>query len=429
MAHLWRNWSGLQQAAPAVSFAPVEESGIVAAVREAGARGFGLRVVGSGHSFTPLCVTDGAQVSLAGHSGLVSVEGTRARVRAGTTIRALGPLLRAKGLNLANQGDIDAQAIAGAIGTATHGTGLGRGCLSAQVAALRLVTASGEVIECDEANAPDVFNAARASLGGIGIISEAVIDCLPAYNLRESRRIAPLDEVIAGFRKEAAAHDHAEFFWFPLTDSAVIKTLDHTAEAPGRWRSLRVAKEAALENGALWGFGRLSRRVPALAGPLARLSAAAGGGAGFVDEAHRAFPSQRSVRFNEMEYAVPADEGLSCIAEIREWFRRGGEKVYFPIEFRFVAADDIWLSPFFGRASATIAVHRLAGEDFKAYFAAMEAIFRNHGGRPHWGKLHTLKAAELSALYPAWDAFQNVRRRLDPGGLFLNDYLRGLFGA
>lgn len=429
MAAVWRNWSGLQEASPALHFNPVEESGILAAVREAGARGLPLRVVGSGHSFTPLCVTGGAQISLAGHSGLVSVEGTRARVKAGTTIRALGPLLRAQGLNLANQGDIDAQAIAGAIGTATHGTGLSRGCLSAQVAALRLVTASGEVIDCDADGDADIFNAARCGLGGIGIISEAVIECLPAYNLRESRHLVPLDEVIAGFRKKAAAHTHAEFFWFPLAETAVVKTLDQTDEAPGRFRALRVAKEAALENAALWGFGQLSRRLPALAGPLARLSAAAGGGGGFVDEAHRAFPSQRSVRFNEMEFAVPADEGLDCIAEIRDWFRRTGTRVYFPIEFRFVAADDIWLSPFHGRASATIAVHRLAGEDFRPYFAAMQAIFRNHGGRPHWGKLHFLEAADLAPLYPAWEAFQAVRRRLDPGGLFLNDYLRRLFGA
>ncbi|TDP48232.1 D-arabinono-1,4-lactone oxidase [Zavarzinia compransoris] len=425
----WRNWSGLQAAQPALRFAPREESGIVAAVREAGNRGLSLRAVGAGHSFTPLCVTGGAQIHLGGHAGLVAVEGRQATVRAGTTIRALGPLLRERGLNLANQGDIDAQAIAGAVGTGTHGTGVARGCLSSQVAALRLVTASGEIVECSADREPDVFQAARVALGTVGILSTLTLDCLPAYRLRETRRIADLDDVIAGFEAEAADHTHAEFFWFPLAERAVVKRLDATTEAPSGGRRFRDWKEMVLENGALFLFGRASRLLPALAAPLARLSTAAGGGGGYADHAELVFPSPRLVRFNEMEYAVPADRGPDCIAEIRAWFRRTGTRVYFPIEYRRVAADDIWLSPFQGRDSATIAVHRLAGEDFAPYFAAMEAIFANHRGRPHWGKLHGLKARQLADLYPDWGRFHDLRRRLDPAGLFLNEYLRGLFEA
>ncbi len=427
MTEIWRNWSGLQTASPAVTFTPVEETGIVAAVREAAARGLPLRVVGSGHSFTPLGVTGGAQLTLAGHAGLIAVEGERATVKAGTTIRSLGPLLRQKGLGLANQGDIDAQAIAGAVGTGTHGTGLGLGNFSSMVRGLRLVTADGSVVDCDGEREPEIFAAARCSVGSIGVFSTLTLACVPAYSLREGLAVRPLDNVLSGFAEEAKGHRHAEFFWFPLSDKAVVKTLDPTDAPPSRGRQLRGVKELVLENGALWTMAQLSRRVPALTGPLARFSAAMGGGGGFVDHSERLFPSNRLVRFNEMEYAVPAEQGLDCIAEIRAWFRQTGTKIYFPIEFRYVAGDDVWLSPFSGRDSATIAVHRLAGEDFTAYFAAMEAIFANHRGRPHWGKLHTLKAAQLAALYPDWERFQAVRRRLDPNGLFLNDYLRGLF--
>jgi FAD-linked oxidoreductase len=422
----WRNWSGLQRANPAVTFTPVEETGIVAAVREARARGLTLRVVGSGHSFTPLCVTDSAQISLAGHSGVVAVEGEQATVKAGTTIRDLGPLLRARGLNLANQGDVDAQAIAGAIGTGTHGTGVTLGSVSTQATALRLVTAGGEIVTCSAGQDSDIFNAARVALGALGILSEVTLACRPAYTLHERQRTMALDEVLATFPEFAQAHRHAEFFWFPLSQAAVVKTLEPTDAPVSKALALHRFKTSVVENGALWAFAQASRIIPALTGPLARLSAAAGGSER-IDHAERAFPSPRSVRFNEMEYAVPAQAGLECIAEIRAWFQRTGTLVYFPIEFRYVAADDIWLSPFEGRDCAAIAVHRLAGEDFTAYFAAMEAIFRNHQGRPHWGKLHTLKAAQLSALYPRWHDFQTVRQRLDPDGLFLNDYLRGLF--
>ena len=268
MTYSWRNWSGLQRATPALRFTPVEESGIIAGVREAAQRGLPLRVVGSGHSFTPLCVTGGVQMHLGGYSGLLGVEGRRATVRAGTTIRALGPLLRGQGLNLANQGDIDAQAIAGAVGTGTHGTGVARGCLSSQVAALRLVTASGETVDCGPDHEADIFQAARVGLGALGILSTLTLDCLPAYVLRETRRIADLDEVIAGFNTEAAGRTHAEFFWFPLAERAVIKMLDPSPEPPSGGRRFREIKEMALENGALFLFGQASRYLPALAGPL-----------------------------------------------------------------------------------------------------------------------------------------------------------------
>ncbi|MCF4164275.1 FAD-binding protein [Zavarzinia compransoris] len=427
VAAVWRNWSGLQRAAPATVFRPVEETGIVAAVREAGVRGWNLRPIGAGHSFTPLCVTDGAQIDLSGHAGIVAVDGGRATVRAGTTIRALGPLLRAKGLNLANQGDIDAQAIAGAVGTGTHGTGIRFGCLSSLVSGFRLVTATGEVVDADAAGDPDLFQAGRVSLGVLGVFSTLTLDCPPAYSLREESRVRPLDAVATEFPEIAAAHDHAEFFWFPMADQVVVKTLDHTGDAPSGGRRRRAVKAMVLENGAIWTMGRLSRLMPGLTAPLCRLSAALGGGGVHVDHAERVFPSPRWVRFNEMEYAVPAEQGMDCIAEIRKWFRRTGTRIYFPIEFRRVAADDIWLSPFHGRDSATIAVHRFAGEDFTAYFEAMAAIFANHRGRPHWGKLHFLKRADLTRLYPEWERFAALRCRLDPKGLFLNDHLRAIF--
>lgn len=427
MATVWRNWSGLQRATPATTFAPVEETGIVAAVREAAARGLTLRPVGSGHSFTPLCVSEGAQISLSGHAGIVAVEGGRATVKAGTTIRALGPLLRARGLNLANQGDIDAQAIAGAVGTGTHGTGTGFGCLSSLVAGFRLVTAAGEVVDVDAASDPDLFQAGRVSLGTLGVFSTLTLDCPPAYSLREESRVRPLDTISTEFPAMAAAHDHAEFFWFPLADQVVVKTLDHTDAAPAGGRRRRALKAMVLENGAIWTMGRLSRLIPALTGPLCRLSAAMGGSGAHTDHAERIFPSPRWVRFNEMEYAVPAEQGFDCLAEIRDWFRRSGARIYFPIEFRRVAADDIWLSPFHGRDSATIAVHRFAAEDFKPYFEAMAAIFANHQGRPHWGKLHFLKRADFARLYPEWERFCDLRRRLDPKGMFLNAHLRDIF--
>jgi FAD/FMN-containing dehydrogenase len=128
-----------------------------------------------------------------------------------------------------------------------------------------------------------------------------------------------------------------------------------------------------------------------------------------------------------MEYSVPAAEFGPVIEEIDATIRRRRFQVHFPIECRFVRGDDIPLSPAYGRDSAFIAVHMYRGMAYRAYFDAVEAILRSYGGRPHWGKMHSLSARELRPLYPQWDAFQAVRRALDPDGFFLNRHLAALF--
>jgi FAD/FMN-containing dehydrogenase len=151
--------------------------------------------------------------------------------------------------------------------------------------------------------------------------------------------------------------------------------------------------------------------------------------ADYADLSYRVFPSARDVRFNEMEYAVPVERGFDCLRELRAFIERDRVRVHFPIEDRVVAGDDIWLSPFYQRDSAVISVHMYAGMPYKDYFSGAEAIFRNHRGRPHWGKIHNLGARDLQDMYPMWSRFQEFRRQLDPKGVFLNDHLTRLFGG
>lgn len=430
----WTNWSGWVTASPEALETPESEQALARAVAAATGP---VRVAGSGHSFTRLCQTDGTLISLAGHSGIVSCDTGRAMatVKAGTSIRDLGPLLHEHGLGLVNQGDIDAQAIAGAVGTGTHGTGATLGCLSAAAAGFKLVTAGGEVLRCSADENADVFDAGRVSIGTLGVMSEITLQCRPAYVLKEQGGRMPASEVLGSLERLRDDNRHFEFFWFPFADEVLVKILNETDEparpskrlAPGQEssddRSFRIASEIA-------------RAVPFARGPLQRFLTRASGsrysGAlaapGRVRWSHEAFPSDRNVRFNEMEYAVPADKGPDCVQEVAEHMRTCGINFLFPIEFRYVAADDAWLSPFHGRASATIAVHQYHKQPYDRLFAGVEAIFRRYDGRPHWGKLHTRTAAELETVYPRWADFQAVRRRLDPQGKFLNPYLRELFG-
>lgn len=391
-AEEWRSWSGRVAFRPSRSARPTSEEAIASAIADAATAGLTVRVAGSGHSFTPLVATGGLLLSLDGWQGVASVDAAtcQANVRAGTKISALGDALRAHELALANQGDVDVQALAGALSTGTHGTGRGLGSLSAQIRALRLVIADGSVVVAGDGGEPDLLEAVRVSIGALGVIATATLQLVPAYRLHERVWKVGIEECLSGLDGHVSAHRHFEFFWYPRKDYAEMKALDPTAAAPDPLDGLKGER---------------------------------------IDWSHRVFPSQRDLRFNEMEYSVPAASGPACFAAVRQRMRSRHADVLWPVEYRTVAADPGWLSPMHGRDSVAISIHQDAALPCDAFFADVEPIFREHGGRPHWGKLHNLSARELAPLYPMWERFLDVRRRLDPRGLFLNDHLRALFGA
>jgi FAD/FMN-containing dehydrogenase len=387
----WSNWSGRVTCAPASIMRPASERAIADAVRDAARAGKNVRVAGSGHSFTPLVATSDVLLSLDDWHGIEDVDAThgRATIRAGSKIAALGAPLREHGFALANQGDVDVQAIAGALSTGTHGTGRTLGSLSSQIRALRLVTADGEVVCCDAAHDADLLDAARVSLGALGILSAATLQLVPAYRLHERVWKVGIDDCLAQLDERIARHRHFEFFWYPHRDYAEMKALDPTDAAPG-----------SLE-------GRKGERV---------------------DWSDQIFPSVRDLRFNEMEYSLPAASGAACFAAVRARMQQRHADVLWPVEYRTVAADPGWLSPMHERDTVAISIHQDASLPCDDFFSDIEPIFREHGGRPHWGKIHNLRARELAPLYPKWERFLAVRKRLDPGGVFLNDHLRELFG-
>ena len=428
----WTNWSGGVRAAPQNIAKPANEAELIAAVRGGIAP---LRVAGSGHSFTALVETGGTLLSLDALNGVVRADASAqtATVRAGSKIHALGRPLFDAGLALKNQGDIDRQAIAGAVGTGTHGTGPTLGSISAEVAGFRLITADGAPLDCSATANAEVWSAGRVSFGSLGVMSEITLNLNKAYKLRETNWLLPASECWRDLGKLRDDHRHFEFFWFPYADDVVAKSLDESNdEGPPVLTSeqMRARGERVTNDQRIFKTGcEIARLMPSLSPRLQRLfTKAAAGGSSSVRWSHEAFPSPRTVRFNEMEYAVPAANGADCIREIAETIRAKKTATCFPLEFRFVKADDIWLSPFYKRDAVTISVHQYASQDFAALFNTSEAIFRRYGGRPHWGKLHTLRASDFETLYPRWNDFRALRRRLDPKGRFLNSHLKDVFG-
>ncbi|MFI5182800.1 MAG: D-arabinono-1,4-lactone oxidase [Vicinamibacteria bacterium] len=425
----WSNWSGSVRCRPRVVVKPSTLEDVVTAIRRAATDGRGVRVAGSGHSFTPLVATDGALLSLERVTGIEGVDSERseAMVLGGTRLKALGEALFDRGLAMENLGDIDAQALAGALCTGTHGTGRGLGTLSTQIAAMTLVTANGEIIDCASGREPDLFQAARVSLGALGVLWSIRLRVVPTFRLRYVRKSMDLEECLGSLR-ELGAHRHFELYWFPHTRRVDTKAMDPSDAPPTPDGFGRFLNDVVLENGAFWALSEACRAVPHLTAPASRLCARLVSEGTRVGDSHRVFATPRLVRFQEMEYALPAESGPDCLREIRRYVEDKGVPVHFPVEFRLVKGDDIWLSPAYGRDSAYIAVHQYRGMPYRDYFEGVEAIFRNHRGRPHWGKIHTRTAAELAPLYPMWEPFHEVRRRVDPRGLFLNDYLGSLFG-
>lgn len=429
----WTNWSGWVRAKPRDSFKPKSESEIVAAVRDGTAP---VRVVGSGHSFTALGQTSGSLISLDDHQGVVGVSGKdlTATVRAGSKIHALGRPLFDAGVGLKNQGDIDRQAIAGAVGTGTHGTGPTLGSLSAEVKSFRLVAADGQVLDCSPTSNADVWEAGRVSFGSLGVMSEITLGVRKAYKLRERNWLMPAGDCWRDLAKLRDGHRHFEFFWFPYAGEVVAKSLVDTDEgvaAPLSSEEMLARGERMTADQRTFKYGcEVARVVPRLSARLQRLfTKGAMGTSSRARWSHEIFPSPRNIKFNEMEYAVPAANGADCIREIAEVIRARKIAGVYPLEFRFVKADDIWLSPFYRRDAVTISVHQYHRQSYDELFGAAEGIFRRYGGRPHWGKLHTLKAADFEKLYPRFGDFCALRARLDPQGKFLNTHLADIFGG
>ncbi len=392
--------------------------------------GHTVSVAGAGHSFTEAAMTDGTMIDVGGLSGTIDADRSSGLVKvgAGMVLADLNDELHRLGLAMENLGDIDRQTVAGAISTGTHGTGARLRNISAQVEAVEIVTADGGVRELDGSE-PELLRAARVSIGALGAISAVTLRCVPAFVLERIDSPQPRDEVLNSFEQRAEANDHFELFTFPYADSALVLERNRV-EGPPRPRARFVAylNDTVIENWALEALSATGRLLPAAIPRLSRLAAALASGGKTVDRSDRVFASERRVRFTEMEYGVPREQGPEAARRVIEWVRANRYPVFFPIEMRVAAGDDALISPSHERETAYIAVHQYRGMEWRPYFEAVEEIMRDYGGRPHWGKRHFQTAATLAPLYPEWERFRAARDELDPGRVFANEYAARVLG-
>jgi len=418
----WKNWSGSQVCYPDARKAPAS----IEELRELIVSATGnIRPVGSGHSFTALVPTDDTIVSISRLSGMVSHDSSNntSVIQAGTRLGDIGGPLAEAGQALINMPDIDEQTLAGALGTATHGTGAGIGCLPSFVEGLQLVTANGEILECDRNNNPEIFNAARVNLGALGVVTQVRLQNQPSYRLKREIKCRPIEEILENADTLANENRNFEFYYIPFSGMGFEDTQNLTTEPESSTEKTDqndgVETLKTLRNALSWSSTIRELSIGTYMKTIKDEMT--------IANSWQNYATERNVRFNEMEYHLPRETGLDAFREIRETVERDFPEVFFPFEVRFVKSDDIWLSPFFERESISIAVHRYHSEDYKPMFKAVEAIFKKHGGRPHWGKINTMTGPELAAHYKHWGDFKEVRQTLDPQGKFLNPYLKSIF--
>ncbi len=431
----WTNWGGTYTCSPTRFESPTSEDEIVAIVRAARERAEHVKVIGSGHSFTDIGCTDGCLIKLDAYNRILGIDRDKKTVtaQAGITILQLSAALAEAGLAMENMGDVGYQSISGAISTATHGTGERFRNISSQVTGLSIVQADGSVIRCDAEHNPDVYKAGQVSLGALGVLSTVTLQCVPAFNIRSVQEPKKVDELLDNFDELCASNDHFEFFWWPHTEWAQAITNTRTQEPPSpneRRTGMRAyLNDIVLENHAFGMVQRAARLNRAWIPGLAAFTARTMSPRSLTDRSDRIFANERLVRFAEMEYAVPRDQLIAAVREIRRMIERSGLLISFPVEVRAVAADDIPLSPAYGRPTGYVAVHVYHKFEYEPYFREVEAIMNAHDGRPHWGKLHFQPAEVLRRRYPQWDRFLEVRDRLDPDRVFGNRYLEQVLGT
>jgi FAD-linked oxidoreductase len=430
----WSNWSGLASTEPREVYAPRSTEDVVATVLAAREAGTTVKMPGSGHSFTAIAAPEHTLLLPQGIAGITSVdhEAMTVTAGAGTQLKTLNAELARQGLSLHNMGDIDEQTLAGAVSTGTHGTGGTASGLAAQLAGFTLVTGTGEVLHCDREQNSEVFELGRVGLGALGILVDVTFHVEPMFLLEAHERPMAWADLLTSYDDLTAGHHHVDAYWFPHTDHCLVKTNDRLdaplseAEPPPRLSAW--VEDELLSNAVFGALTRVGSLAPAVVPTLNALAGQALSERRYSDLAHKVFTSPRRVVFKEMEYAVPRAHGLDALREVRAAIDASDWRISFPVEIRCAPADDVALSTAYGQDVLYLAFHVPKADDHVPYFLAAERILRAHGGRPHWGKVHTRMVDDLAPAYDRFGDFLDLRRRLDPDRVFDNAYLRRVLG-
>ncbi|HEX4873132.1 MAG TPA: FAD-binding protein [Nevskiaceae bacterium] len=420
----WRNRSGTVVAQPHHHATPTTLEQIQAEVRRAAEDGERLRVAGGGSAQSPLCWTDETLLSLDWFTGIESVDLDRRRawVRGGTRLHRLRRRLAEFGLEVPGLPDNDHQTLGGAVALGSHASGLDLRVLADSVTALRLVAADGSVRELDASSPEGLFDAARVSLGALGVVSHLQLQCRDRQPLRLRRRQLRLDELPERLGELLRAHAQLSLEVYLGSGRVQLLTRD---PGPPAARPLVAPVTERLRGLAQRSLVELVRHVPTAARSGARLAVRL-----LPADEHplgkaAVPPPPTRVR----AYALPRARLLPMLMQLERMAEGLSRPPHLPVEVRFLAADPLWLSPAYGQDTAVLRLQALADTREEASLELLAETLERGEARPLWSHPQGLAVAELARRYPRFDAFRALRAEFDPRGVFLNPYLAALFGV
>lgn len=454
------NWAHIHSCTPTHVHYPSSAQEVADIVRSVDpTRGEYVRVWGAGHSPSDIACSDSHLIvmhrnmnrvlrvvreeqEVSGHA-VVEVEG-------GMTLQQLNEELPKHGLALSNLGSVSEQTVAGAIATGTHGTGWSFGILATTVLELELVLADGRIVRCSRQTDEELFLAALCGLGSMGIITKVTMQCVADYSLRSHQFAMPFDDVLTNLdalnplpsaddSTQTGQGDRFRFWWFPHTDNCLIWRANNVPSDTRPTSSEQSAMRKWLHHIRDYWIGYhllefllfLSRCLPVLVLWInyiffflvyrrPRVN---------VDKSYKIMNFDCLFKQYVNEWSIPIEHTREALLELKQFIEREKDlRVHFPIEVRFVKRDDIWLSPCFGRDSCFIGIimYRPYGYTipYEKYFDGFSEIMKRFGGRPHWAKEFSLSSLELEKMYPKWNAFCELQKKLDPHGVFANPWLK-----
>ncbi|MDP2311116.1 MAG: D-arabinono-1,4-lactone oxidase [Pseudomonadota bacterium] len=430
MSERFETWGKTHAVVPAAWASPADEAEVAEVVRRAAAAGQVVRVVGGGHSWSDGVVTDGVIVRLDRLDQLLQIDEQRglATAQAGMRFRAFNEALAARGYAVSIVGSIDQQSLAGLLATGTHGSSLVHGNLSSFIVAMRIVTATGEVLVLDEGD--ERLPAARVSLGALGVVTQVTMRVERAFQVTESNTPVSFEAGVQALTTLAGESEWAKLWWLPHTDAAMLIRA-HRSDTPATYSPRQRAFDERVVNARIFkGVLALGAVFPALIPALNRL-------VGAVYFTPRTVVGRSDLVLSmamppvhrESEWAIPAEHAADAIRRIRAAIEAQGLRVNFILEARFVKGDTNWMSPAYGRDTVQIGAYVGGSPDREAFYAAVAAIVATFGGRPHWGKEAAFDAALIRRVFPMAGAFATLVRQLDPAGVFRNPFVRRVIGS
>ena len=389
-----------------------------------------IKCLGSRHSFNGIADSTEQLISLQHLDKIVSLDRERmtVTVEAGIRYGQLCEFLNREGFALHNLASLPHISVAGAIATATHGSGVRNGNLATAVSAMEIVTASGEKICLSRESNKEVFEGAVVGLGGLGIVSQLTLDLLPTFTMRQdvyenlsmTQLSANFDEIMSSaYSVSLFTHWKNENFtqvWIKGLVEADSDDNDTFDKAISEW----------------FGATLSTRPLHPLPDMSAENCTEQGGvpGAWFERLPHfrMEFTPSRGEEL-QSEYLLPRVHALSALEAIQQI----GEQIS-PLllvsEVRTVAADTLWMSPCYKQDC--VAIHftwKPKWDAVEKVLPLIEAQLEPFEARPHWGKLFTMSPARIQSLYPTLPDFRRLLTEYDPQGKFRNEFLETYIGG